>query len=157
MDTLKPKGQDQLRNPLKYPSNSILPLPSYFPIGPLQFYTHTVYNNTVTRLVTVDGVLDWQLDLLQSYSQVQYNWISPVSLRLTIHDWIYHNNSAAIVTAATLVTGELQVPFLPFPGYQLTQPPTQKLFNNSHSQLRTPRYMTSGRTVEETVLLALVV
>jgi hypothetical protein len=33
---------------------------------------------------------------------------------------MYHNNSAAIVTAATLVTGELQVPFLPFLGYQLT-------------------------------------
>jgi hypothetical protein len=68
---------------------------------------------TVTRLVTVDGVLDWQLDLLQSYTQVQYNWVSPDSLSLTIHAWIYHNNSAAIVTAATLVTGELQVPFLP--------------------------------------------
>jgi hypothetical protein len=37
----------------------------------------------------------------------------------------YHNNSSAIVTAATLVTGELQVPFLPFLGYQPTQPPTE--------------------------------
>jgi hypothetical protein len=33
----------------------------------------------------------------------------------------YHSNSAAIITAATLVTGELQVPFL-FPGYQLQTP-----------------------------------
>jgi hypothetical protein len=39
------------------------------------------------RLVTVDGVLDWQLDLLQSYTQVQYNWVSPDSLSLTTHDW----------------------------------------------------------------------
>jgi hypothetical protein len=41
---------------------------------------------------------------------------------------IYHNKSAAIVTAATLVTGELQVPFLPFLGHQptnsLTHPTT---------------------------------
>jgi hypothetical protein len=59
-------------------------------------------------------VLDWQLDLLQSYTQVQCNWVSPDSLSLTIHDWVYHNNSAAIVTAATLVTGQLQVPFLPW-------------------------------------------
>jgi hypothetical protein len=34
--------------------------------------------------------------------------------------WVYHNNSAAIVTPATLVTGELQVPFLPFLGHQPT-------------------------------------
>jgi hypothetical protein len=74
----------------------------------------------VTGLVTVDGVLDWQLNLLQSYTQVQYNWVSPDSLSLPTHDWIYHNNSAAFVTAATLVTGELQVPFLPFLGYQPT-------------------------------------
>jgi hypothetical protein len=70
-------------------------------------------------------VLNWQLDLLQSYLTINYNWVSLDSLSLTTHDWIYHNNSAAIVTAATLVTGELLVPFLPFLGYQLTQPPTQ--------------------------------
>jgi hypothetical protein len=44
---------------------------------------------------------------------------------------MYHNNSAANITAATLVTGELQVPFLPLLGYKLTQPPTQKLSNTS--------------------------
>jgi hypothetical protein len=55
-------------------------------------------------------VLDWQLDLL--HLTINYNWVSPDSLSLTTHDWIYHNNTAAIVTSATLVTGELQVPFL---------------------------------------------
>jgi hypothetical protein len=69
------------------------------------------------------------LDLLQSYTQVQYNWVSPDSLSLTTHDWIYHNKSAAIVTAATLVTGELQVPFLPFLGHQPT--------NSLNRQLKT--------------------
>jgi hypothetical protein len=76
-------------------------------------------------------VLDWQLDLLQSHTRVQYNWVSLDSLSLKTHDWIYISNSAAIVTAATLVTGELQVSFLPFLGYQLTHPPTQKLSHNS--------------------------
>jgi hypothetical protein len=74
-------------------------------------------------------VLDWQLDLLLSYTQVQYNWVSPDSLSLTTHEWIYHNNSAFIVTAATLVTGELQVPFLPFLGHQ----PTNSLTHLTHT------------------------
>jgi hypothetical protein len=82
-------------------------------------------------------VLEWQLDLLQSYTQVQYNWVSPDSLSLPTHDWIYHNNSVAIVTAATLVTGELQVPFL-FPGYQLTHSPTQTLQQLPSSPKTTP-------------------
>jgi hypothetical protein len=89
-------------------------------------------------------VLDWQLDLLQSYTQVQYNWVSPDSFSLTTHDslsdsthslsqlnWVYHNNSAAIVTAATLVTGELQVPFLPFPGHR----PTNSTLDTNSLQL----------------------
>jgi hypothetical protein len=44
---------------------------------------------------------------------------------------------------------------------QLTSSPKTQTQTNSElwipQQLRTPRYMTSGRTVEETVLLALVV
>jgi hypothetical protein len=65
--------------------------------------------------VTVDGVLDCQLDLLlQSHTQARYNRVSPDSLSHTIHDSIYHNTSAVNITAATLVTGELQVPFLPW-------------------------------------------
>jgi hypothetical protein len=32
-------------------------------------------------------VLDWQLDLLQSYTKAQYNWVSPDSLSLTTH-WL---------------------------------------------------------------------
>jgi hypothetical protein len=41
----------------------------------------------------------------------------------------YHSNSTAIITAATLVTGELLVPFLPFLGYEL----------NSFNSLTTPK------------------
>jgi hypothetical protein len=71
----------------------------------------------VTRLsVTIDGVLDCQLDLLlQSHTQARYNRVSPDSLSLTIHCLIYHNNSAANITAAILVTGELQssLPWIP--------------------------------------------
>jgi hypothetical protein len=76
-------------------------------------------------------VLDWQLDLLQSYTQVQYNLVSPDSLSLTTHDSLYHDNSAATVSTATallasiantiLVAAELQVPFLfPWIPTQLT-------------------------------------
>jgi hypothetical protein len=82
-------------------------------------------------------VVDWQLDLLQSYTQVQYNWVSPDPRSLTIHDWIYHDNSAAIVTAATLVTGELQVPFLPFLGHQPTNSLTHQLKTLQQLQLTT--------------------
>jgi hypothetical protein len=93
-------------------------------------------------------VLDWQLDLLQLYTQVQYvyNWVSPDSLSLTTHDWIYHNNSAAIITAATLVTGELLVPFLPFLGYQLTHSPTQTLQQLPSSPKTTPNFNNSLAT-----------
>jgi hypothetical protein len=78
-------------------------------------------------LVTVDGywIVNW-IYYSQSYTQVQYNRVSPDSLSLTTHDWLYHSNSAAIVTAATLVTGELLVPFL-FRGYQLTNSTLQQL------------------------------
>jgi hypothetical protein len=67
-------------------------------------------------------VLDWQSDLL--HFTTKYNWVSPDSLGLTIHDRIYQDNSAATVSTATallasfpntiLVAAELQVPFLPF-------------------------------------------
>jgi hypothetical protein len=93
--------------------------------------------------VTVDGVLDCQLDLLlQSHTQARYNRVSPDSLCLKTHDGIYHSNSAAIITAATLVTGELLVPFLPWipttptlwlPQLQLCNSPNSN--SNSNSEL----------------------
>jgi hypothetical protein len=96
--------------------DSLLKLPENTQTHALTNLSRISIDNIVTRLsVTVDGVLDWQLDLLlQSHTQARYNRVSPDSLSLTTHDWIYHNNSAANITAATLVTGELQVPFLPW-------------------------------------------
>jgi hypothetical protein len=64
----------------------------------------------LSRVKWLRRVLDWQSDLL--HFTTKYNWVSLDSLRLTIHGWIYHNNSAVIVTSAALVTAELQVPFL---------------------------------------------
>jgi hypothetical protein len=80
-------------------------------------------NNIVTRLVTVD---EYWIDNWIYYNRtLKYNTTeslrTPSVFQLTTE---YINNSAAIITAATLVTGELQVPFL---GYQLIQPPTQTL------------------------------
>jgi hypothetical protein len=69
-------------------------------------------------------VLDWQSDLLPLTTK--YNWVSPDSLSLTIHDRIYHANCAVTVSTPTallasfantiLVAAELQVPFLPYKG-----------------------------------------
>jgi hypothetical protein len=56
---------------------------------------------------------------------------------------MYHNNSAAIVTAATLVTGELQVPFLPrIPTHSLTQ-----LSNNSYNSFQLLQLTTENSEV----------
>jgi hypothetical protein len=72
--------------------------------------------------------MDCQLDLL--LLTINYNTTeslqTPSVLQLTTE---YHSNSAAIITAATLSTGELLVPFLPFLGYEL----------NSFNSLTTPK------------------
>jgi hypothetical protein len=89
--------------------------------------------------VTVDGVLDWQLDLFHFI--INYNWVSPDSLSLPTHDCIYHSNSAAIITAATLVTGELQGPFLPW--IPTSSSPTHRTLRtelNSRYQLNSEVY-----------------
>jgi hypothetical protein len=72
----------------------------------------------LSRVKWLRRVLNWQSDLL--HLTTKYTW---VSLGLTIHDRIYHDNSAVTVSTATallapfanpiLVTAELRVPFLP--------------------------------------------
>jgi hypothetical protein len=65
-------------------------------------------------------VLDWQLDLLQSYTQAQYKWVSPDSLSLTTHDSLTNSLTLqplytallAFFANTILVAAELQVPFL---------------------------------------------
>jgi hypothetical protein len=76
----------------------------------------------LSRVKWLRRVLDWQSDLL--HLTTKYNWVSPDSLGLTIHDRLYHDKSAVTVTTATallasfantiLVAAELQVHFLPF-------------------------------------------
>jgi hypothetical protein len=95
---------------------------------------YLLIHNILSRVSDRRRVLDWQSDLL--HLTINYNWVSPDSLSLPTHDWIYHNNSAAIVTAATLVIGELQVPFLfPWiPTHQLNSPTTPKTTPNLQLQ-----------------------
>jgi hypothetical protein len=92
--------------------------------------TKNTFLDIVTFLSDYRRVLDWQSDLL--HLTTKYNWVSPDSLGLTIHDWIYHDNSAVTVSTATallasfantiLVAAQLQVPFLSWP-------PTHSLTN----------------------------
>jgi hypothetical protein len=46
------------------------------------------FHNIVTILSDYRRVLDWQSDLL--HFTTKYNWVSPDSLSLTLHNWIYH-------------------------------------------------------------------
>jgi hypothetical protein len=94
-------------------ANTLLTFVHRYLYACMQIYCHAFSNRR--------RVLDWQLDLLQSYTQVQYNWVSPDSLSLITHNRKYHNTAVSVSTATAplasvantiLVSAELQVPFL---------------------------------------------
>jgi hypothetical protein len=102
--------------------------------SPASKYCHALNDYTRRR------GLDWQLDLLESNTDtLNYNCVPPDSLSLWVTTLV-----AFLATTKLLSLGLLALS-LALTGHQLTLQP------------RTPRYMTSGRTVEKILPLALLI
>jgi hypothetical protein len=108
--------------------------------------------------------LDWQLDLLESNTDtLNYNCVPPDSFSLTVDNWVSQNYSWLAAESlwrpsrlATTLTCMASLAFTKLLSLGLLELLSLLCSRNACS-LHCPRYMTFGRTVEKTLLLALLV
>jgi hypothetical protein len=130
---------------------------TFYIVKQLRFHHHSlsIHHSIVTRYGTVDGVLDLlepdTITVTVYHNVHPYNTSVELDTRLAkVPQPVFHYNTllASLATNSSLLLRRLlHSIFQQLPGYQ----------PQLRQQLRAPRYMTSGRTVEKTVLLALVV